>query len=158
MTSCFLFNILLVDTVGIYWYSSVIMKRNGFTLIELVFVIAIVGLMLSIAFPNFSAVQTKAKDTSLKSLSHTLQVAVESFYLTNGSYPSGTLDLLSLVSLLNTNGVVTAIPKNPFTGAPYTAADTSGKILYNYDQTQNLYTITAYGENNSRVVTTIQNQ
>ena len=61
------------------------MLRNvkGFTLIELMIVVLIIGILAAIAIPNFVSMQDRAKEGSVKSNMHTLQLAIEDFAVTN---------------------------------------------------------------------------
>lgn len=63
------------------------MKNKGFTLIELMVVVVIIGILAAIAIPNFISMQKRAKEASVKNNMHTLQLAAEDFStLTEGIY------------------------------------------------------------------------
>jgi prepilin-type N-terminal cleavage/methylation domain-containing protein len=64
-------------------------KQKGFTLVELLVVVVIIGILASIALPNFISAQNKAKESSVKGNMRTAQVAAES-YATDfaGIYPN----------------------------------------------------------------------
>jgi len=65
------------------------MNNKGFTLIELMIVVVIIGILAAIAVPNFISMQNRAKDASVKSNMHTIQLAAEDFStITEGTYPS----------------------------------------------------------------------
>jgi prepilin-type N-terminal cleavage/methylation domain-containing protein len=135
-----------------------IKSKKGFTLIEIVMVLAIIGIISSMIFPNFSTVQTKAKETSLKSTCHTIQVALESYFLTNANYPNGNnLHIADLLTILQNSGELINPPQNPFTNKTFSSSDSSGKITYTYEPETNIYTIIAKGINNQQTIFTLQN-
>jgi len=65
------------------------MKRSGFTMIELIFVIVIIGILSAVALPKFLGVATQAKVAKVKSYVGTLNMTVGptlwSTSLSNGS-------------------------------------------------------------------------
>lgn len=64
--------------------------KKGFTLVELLIVIVIIGILVTIAIPGYVSLITRAKNASLKSNMHTLHVCVEEFaVLSQGLYPGG---------------------------------------------------------------------
>lgn len=66
------------------------MKRSrGFTLIELLVVIAIIGLLSSVVVASLNTARAKARDAQRLSDLHQIKTALELYYSTNNSYPSG---------------------------------------------------------------------
>ena len=95
------------------------MDRKGFTLIELMIVVLIIGIIAVIAIPNFATMVARSKEATVKSNSHTVQLAAEDFAVQNeGVYAADvdndqTLSGRTLTDLLPGG----ALLMNPFTKA-----------------------------------------
>lgn len=65
-------------------------KAKGFTLIELMIVVAIIGILAAIAIPNFMNYQCKAKQSEAKSNLGNIRTAQEAYYAEHDEYSNST--------------------------------------------------------------------
>lgn len=71
--------------------------KQGFTLIELMIVVAIIGILAAIAIPKFADLINKAKEGATKGALSSVRSAVQVYYGDNeGWFPADTLDCLTL--------------------------------------------------------------
>ncbi len=82
--------------------------ERGFTLIELIIVLGIIGLLLGIALPNYKASTVKAKEAVLKENLFILRKLIDQYAMDKGKYPAG---LQALVQ----DSYLRAIPVDPMT-------------------------------------------
>lgn len=69
--------------------------RNGFTIIELLVVLAAIGLLLSIAAPRFTRHLDRAKEVVLKENLYQTRKAIDKFYSDQGRYPLALQELVT---------------------------------------------------------------
>jgi len=94
-----------------------VLNRKGFTLVELVTVIVIIGVLAAIIMPNFIRMQARAKEASLKANMHTLQLVMEDFAVRNdGVYPDAAGSVTPDGETVQDMCPSGQYPANPFTG------------------------------------------
>ena len=72
--------------------------QDGFTLIEIMVVILIIGLLALMVVPRLRGVADRAKRTKAQADIQELKQALDRYYLDNGSYPTTDQGLQALVS------------------------------------------------------------
>lgn len=115
--------------------------QDGFTLIEMMVVILIIGLLALMIVPRLKGVADRAKRTKAQADIAELKQALDRYYLDNGSYPTTDQGLQALVSpptsgRVPTNyeqgGYIEKLPDDPW-GHPYVyQSDGSSYMLKSY--------------------------
>ncbi len=62
-------------------------KQSGFTIVELLIVIVIIGILATLVIVTFSGVQQKARDSERKTDINAVANVLEAFYANKGYYP-----------------------------------------------------------------------
>ena len=84
------------------------MGEQGFTLLELIVVVAVLGVLVAIALQQFSLYRSRATDAAMRSDLKNAALAMESYYGEFLDYPAS-VNALRLVGYRNTNGVTLTI-------------------------------------------------
>lgn len=66
------------------------LKQKGFTIIELLIVIVVIGILATLVLNTFRGVQARARDTERKADLNALGTQLEVYYTDHGYYPGGT--------------------------------------------------------------------
>ncbi len=85
-------------------------NRRGFTLIELMIVITIIGILAAIAVPKYQWSVIKAKEAVLSEDLYNFRNTIDQFYADQGKFPDTLNELVD-------KGYMRGIPKDPFTKA-----------------------------------------
>ena len=96
--------------------------QNGFTLLELIVVIAVVGILATIALPALKNVPIRAQESVLKTDLMTFRDVIDQYYADRGNYPP------TLETLVE-EGYLRFIPVDPVTKS----ADTWVTVLQEFE-------------------------
>lgn len=103
-------------------------KDAGFTLIELMIVMAIIGILMMIAVPRFNAAVTQAREAVLKEDLHVMREAIASYTMDKEKAPQSLDDLVQ-------SGYLKSIPVDPFTRSADSWTTDSSDDMFSLDQT-----------------------
>ena len=76
-------------------------SRAAFTLVEMLLVLMILAVLAAIVIPKFAGRSEQAKVTAAQAQISSLELALNSFEVDNGSYPQGSAGLNALVEQPN---------------------------------------------------------
>ena len=129
--------------------------KEGFTLIELMIVIAVIGILAAVLIPYTFRAQDRARETGVQNAARAIQTGLEMYASNQIGFPWYPNDADKIKSL---TAYVSPVPKNPFTNTGYLDAVDSGTSPFylggntstapgviKYETDGNSYTLILYG-------------
>jgi general secretion pathway protein G len=90
-------------------------NSRGFTILELMIVLAIMGILITIAQPNLKNSIIRAREAVLKENLFQMREAIDQYYADTNKYPGQLGDLINDTD--RSRSYLRELPKDPFTGA-----------------------------------------
>ncbi len=137
-------------------------RNSGFTLVEILIVVVILGILAAIVIPQFTDASQNARASSLVSQMQTIRSQLELYQVQhNGQYPDLSADWTRLTRRTNANGDVMPdggdatlfpfgpylqhAPYNPYTDAQLVVAVGAGAVTDGWEYVQGTGAISAVG-------------
>lgn len=132
-------------------------QAKGFTIVELLIVIVVIGILALLVITTYSGIQAKARNSKRQTDIQSLQTQLEAFFSQNGYYPSLTdmnsqtwlgtnmksLDQNALIDPSNPTQSKTLLSAPAAKSYAYAVTDSSGNSCETDDTTCAKYTLTA---------------
>ena len=103
-------------------------SQSGFTLIELMIVMAIIGILATLAVPSYITAIKHAREAVLREDLHVMRQAIDSYTMDKQKAPQSLDDLVQ-------GGYLKTIPEDPMTHSSDTWVTDQSQDLYSIDQT-----------------------
>ena len=100
----------------------------GFTLIELIIVMTIIGVLATLAIPSYVTAIKHAREAVLKEDLHVMRAAIDSYTMDKQKAPQALDDLVQ-------DGYLKVIPEDPMTHSKDTWVTNTSDAMYSLDQT-----------------------
>ncbi len=109
------------------------MYEKGFSLIELLIVVAIIGILAAIAIPKMLDAIQRSRQRATMADMHSIGVGIESYYVDHNFVP--TTDFLSLITVLTSFNYIRPVPTTDHWDNIYD---------YDYDTVKDIYTLRSF--------------
>jgi general secretion pathway protein G len=104
-------------------------RGAGFTLVELMIVMAIIGILATLAIPSYITAIKHAREAVLKEDLHVMRAAIDSYTMDKQKAPQSLDDLV-------TDGYLKVIPEDPITHSKDTWVTDTSDAMYSLDETE----------------------
>jgi general secretion pathway protein G len=104
-------------------------SQSGFTLIELIIVMSIIGILATLAIPSFVVAIRHAREAVLKEDLQTMRSAIDSYTMDKQKAPQSLDDLIQ-------DGYLKSVPEDPMTHSKDTWVTDTSDAMYSLDETE----------------------
>jgi general secretion pathway protein G len=104
-------------------------RRAGFTMVELMIVMAVITILVGMAVPYYQKTLIRSKESLLKNNLFTMRTVIDEFTIDKGKAPQSLQDLVS-------EGYLRAVPVDPMTGSEQTWKVIMEDALTSVNQTE----------------------
>ena len=104
-------------------------SQSGFTLIELIIVMSIIGILATMAIPSFVVAIRHAREAVLKEDLQTMRAAIDSYTMDKQKAPQSLDDVIQ-------DGYLKSVPEDPMTHSKDTWVTDSSDAMYSLDETE----------------------
>jgi type IV pilus assembly protein PilA len=109
---------------------NIIKNNKGFTIIELMIAVAIIGILAAIAVPAYSNYTNRAKASEALTLADSAKTAVSEYYQSNGTPPTSNTQAGLAASITGTNTASVAVGAGGSIVAITTSLGAAGPVTF----------------------------
>ena len=103
--------------------------EQGFTMVELMIVMAIIGILATLAIPSYVTAIKHAREAVLKEDLHVMRAAIDSYTMDKQKAPQSLDDLVQ-------DGYLKVVPDDPMTHSKDTWVTETSDAMYSLDETE----------------------
>ena len=108
-------------------------RESGFTIVELLIVIVVIGILAALVITTYSGIQAKARNSKRQTDVQSVQTQIEAYFAQNGHYPSyADLSSSSWVTTNMKSMDQSAMHDPSASGTAITLSQTAGSKVYQY--------------------------
>ena len=112
-----------------------IRRRSGFTLIEIMMVVIILGVLATVVIGMFGNTSSDASESALKDDLRSIRGALQIYYAQHGTYPALATFETQMTQYSDTNGTTSATPSSAYHYGPYMISMPALPLGQNHGQT-----------------------